>query len=163
MIDQYFEVYMRGAEYQIDETDRQILKRLQKDARTPFLEIARDLNLSGGTVHQRVDRMREQSLIKGSKFVIDPRKLGYGVTALLGVHLTQAQVYPELLKKIQKFPSVIEAHYTTGTYAIMLKVCARDIQDLYDFLTNKLQRIEGVSSTETFICLSSPIDRSVEP
>lgn len=154
---------MNGSEYQIDSVDRQILKRLQKDARTPFLEIARDLNISGGTVHQRVDRMKEHRLITGSKFVIDPTKLGYGVTALLGIHLTQAQDYPELLKKIYKFSNVIEAHYTTGTYAIILKVCAKDIQDLYDFLTNKLQRVEGVRSTETFICLSSPIERSVEP
>ena len=93
----------------------------------------------------------------------DPVKLGYGVTALIGVHLSEAGSYPELLKKIQRFPNVTEAHYTTGTYAIMIKVCAKDMQDLYDFLTNKLQRIEGVRSTETFICLSSPIERNVEP
>jgi Lrp/AsnC family transcriptional regulator for asnA, asnC and gidA len=149
--------------YQIDDVDRQIMKTLQKDARTPFLEIARDLGVSGGMIHQRVDRLKASGHIVGSKFVLDPVKLGYGVTALVGVHLTRAQDYPDLLKHLQKFPTVVEAHYTTGTYAIMIKVCAKDMQGLYDFLTNKLQRIEGVRSTETFICLSSPIERNVQP
>lgn len=154
---------MTHPDYQIDDTDREILRRLQADARTPFLEIARELGVAGGTVHQRVDRLRERGLILGSKFVLDPVKLGYGVTALVGVHLNRSQDYPELLKRIQKMPAVVEAHYTTGTYAIMLKVCLRDMQDYFDFLTNKLQRFEGVRATESFICLASPIVRDIEP
>jgi Lrp/AsnC family transcriptional regulator for asnA, asnC and gidA len=149
--------------YEIDALDRDILRRLGEDARTPFLEIARETGVSGGTIHQRVDRLKAEGIVKGSKIVLDPARLGYGIQALVGVHLSEAQSYPGLLKTIQKLPSVVEAHYTTGTYALILKVYAKDMDDYYNFLTHKLQRIEGVRATESFLCIHTPIDREVMP
>ncbi|HEX7675999.1 MAG TPA: Lrp/AsnC ligand binding domain-containing protein [Bdellovibrio sp.] len=152
-----------AANYQIDSLDQQILTHLLKDARKPFLEIARDLVVSGGTIHQRIQKMEEAGIIKGFTVMIDREKLGYSVTILIGIHLKNAKDCAHVLETLQKFPEVIETHYTTGSYALMAKVATKSIQDYYSFLTDKLQALKEIQSTESFICLASPMMREIEP
>ncbi len=152
---------MKTEKYKIDKLDRDILRHLQGDARKPFLEIARELGVSGGTIHQRYDRLRENEVILEHRTVIDPGSLGYGVLAFVGVHVNRSQEIPEVLELLKKLPNVVEAHYTTGTYALFLKVHAHDMQDYYFFLMKRLQTIKGIRATETFMCMASPIERDV--
>ncbi|MCK5074604.1 MAG: Lrp/AsnC ligand binding domain-containing protein [Bacteriovoracaceae bacterium] len=147
--------------YEIDSLDKQILSILQKDARTPFIEIARKLIVSGGTIHQRVDKMKELGIIEGSKFEINYSKLGYDVIVLIGVHLKNAKDCEIVLKNLKMFKEVIGAYYTTGNYALIIKIATKTIADYHSFLMTKLQAIKEIQSTESFICLDTPIDREV--
>lgn len=90
--------------YEIDSVDRQILGFLLNDARLPFLEIARKLIVSGGTVHQRIDKMKKLGIIEGSKFTLNLQKLGYDVTVFLGIHLTNAKDLGSVIKALEKMP-----------------------------------------------------------
>lgn len=142
--------------YEIDKLDRQILRILMKDSRTPFLEIARMLDVSGGTIHQRVERLKKEGIITGSKFTIDLKKLGYGITALLGVHLSSTKCLKTVMPKLKAISEITEIYYTTGNFSLIIKVYAKDVEDFHHFLVNKLQQIDEVQSTESFICLDIP-------
>ncbi len=147
--------------YEIDNVDRQILHALRKDARRPFLEIAREITVSGGTVHVRFARLQEAGIITGTTLLLDYEKLGFDVTAFIGVNLKSASDYRKVLPELQKMPEIIEAHYTTGSYSIFIKVVTRSTRDLHDFLIEKLQSVDGIQSTETFISLERPIFRDI--
>jgi Lrp/AsnC family transcriptional regulator for asnA, asnC and gidA len=152
---------MLAMDYEIDDLDRQLLLVLQKGARRPFQEIARDLIVSGGTVHVRYNKLKEQGIIKGSKIIIDPVKLGYDICAFVGINLHTAGDYRAVIKKLKAIPEIQEAHYTTGKYNIFLKILARSTRGLHDFLIEKLQVFPEVQSTETFISLEVPIRQDI--
>lgn len=147
--------------YQIDSVDRQILTYLMTDARMPYLEIARKLIVSGGTIHQRIDKMKEAGIIEGSKLRINLKNLGYDVTVFLGVHLKSSKNIPEVIETLSHYPEVLEAHFTTGNFALLLKVCTKSISDFHEFLVKKLQSIEEVQSTESFISMEQPIKKDI--
>jgi Lrp/AsnC family transcriptional regulator for asnA, asnC and gidA len=147
--------------YQIDTTDRQILGFLLDDARIPYLEIARKLIVSGGMVHQRIEKMKEAGIIEGSQIKLNLKNLGYDVTVFLGVHLKSSKKLPDVIKKLKNYPEVLEAHYTTGTYALLLKISTRNISDFHKFLIEKLQSIDEVQSTESFISMDQPIQKGI--
>lgn len=148
--------------YQIDRLDKEILSLLMNDARQPFIEIARKLIVSGGTIHQRVDKLKEAGIIEGSQLKINLKKLGYDVTVFLGVHLKSSKLMPEVISKLNQFPEVVEAHYTTGQYGLLLKIHTQSISDFHDFLAHKLQSLDAVQSTESFISLNQPIDKNID-
>lgn len=152
-----------SAKYELDDVDKKILQFLQQNGRIPFLEIARELEVSGGMIHQRVEKLIEIGIIKGFQAVIDRGKLGYDVAVLVGVHLTNAKDCAKVIEKLKKLDEVAEAHYTTGNYALVLKVYTKSIQDFQNFLMNKLQLIGEIRSTESFVCLETPIERSIAP
>ncbi|MBC74832.1 MAG: transcriptional regulator AsnC [Halobacteriovoraceae bacterium] len=149
--------------YEIDNLDRQILAQLLKDARTPFLEIARKLIVSGGTIHQRIEKLKKMGVIEGSKFELNLQKLGYDVTVFLGIHLTNAKDLNMVIEKLKAMPEVVEAHYTTGNYALLIKLHTKSIRDFHTFLAERLQSIEAIQSTESFISLDQPIKREITP
>lgn len=145
----------------LDELDYQILDILIKDSRTPYLEIARQCHVSGGTIHVRMNKMQDMGLIKGTKLIIDTSKLGYDVCCFIGIYLDKASSYPDVLLKLKEINEIVELHYTTGAYSVFIKVICKSISHLHDLLMNKIQVIDGVQSTDTFITLSQPIDRNI--
>ena len=145
--------------YEIDNLDRKILRVLMKDARTPFTDIAKDLIVSPGTIHQRVAKMEEKGILQGSKFEIDYVKLGLSVCVLLGIHLKNAKDCSRVIEQLKELKEVTEVYYTTGTYALIIKVLTSSIQDYHHFLINQLQAIKEIQATESFICLDTPINR----
>lgn len=147
--------------YEIDSIDKQILEYLKADARMPYTEIAKKLILSGGTIHQRINKMTEAGIIKGSKLIIDYGKLGYGVTTFLGIFLQSAKDLSLVVEKLKGFNEVVEIYYTTGTYALIIKAKTKTTDDFYLFLMRKLQAIPEIQSTESFICLNQPLDRDL--
>lgn len=145
----------------IDGIDKKILRHLMEDARTPILEIARQIGISGAAIHQRLRKLEKSKLISGSKFVINPRVLGYTTMAYIGIYLDKAMSNPQAVKALEKIPEVLECHYTTGDWSILIKVLCRDNEHLMQLLNRKIQQIEGVSRTETFISLAQQIDRQI--
>lgn len=144
---------------QLDKTDIEILKRLQENARTPYQDIADELLISAGTVHGRLAKLREAGVIQGSKFVVDPHSIGLEVTAFIGVNLRSASDLPRTIELMRGFEEVVEVHYTTGQYGLFIKVMVENTRMLHQFLLNKLQTIQEIHSTETFVSLDNPIDR----
>ncbi len=150
---------MSTTEYQIDDLDRKILKELFKDARASFVDIAKKLTVSNATVHQRVNKLKLHGILKGFIPLIDESKVGFTVSSIIGVYLKNAKDSQLVLDKLQKLPEVLEAYYTTGSYALILKVMTQDISKFQLFLMDKLQGIAEIQSTESFVCLSQPISR----
>ena len=147
---------------QIDGIDKKILRALMGDARTAVLEIARQVGISGAAIHQRLRKLEKSGLISGSKFVINPKILGYTTMAFVGIYLDKAISNPEAVKQLQKIPEVLECHYTTGNWSILIKILCKDNAHLMNLLNKEIQSIDGVSRTETFISLAQQIDRQIK-
>ncbi len=145
----------------VDGIDKEILRSLMSDARKPILEIARKVGISGAAIHQRLRKLEASGLIVGSKFVIDPKVLGYKTMAFVGVYLDKAVSNPRAVNQLKQIPEVIECHYTTGNWSIFIKILCKDNQHLMQVLNRDIQAIEGVSRTETFISLDQQIDRQI--
>lgn len=150
-------------EYLLDDIDRKIIRFLQIDARTPYTDIASKLNVSHGTIHQRVERMQRLGVIKRMTIDIDSSKVGYPIQTIIGVTLHKPSEYKNILKKLENCPEVTEAYYTTGGYTFMIQVYCTSISHLHKFLTETLQKIDLVSSTETMLILDIPIQRHLGP
>ncbi|MCD4769108.1 MAG: Lrp/AsnC ligand binding domain-containing protein [Bacteroidales bacterium] len=146
---------------QIDNLDRKILNIITKNARIPYLEVARECNVSGAAIHQRVQRLIKIGVIKGSEFKVDPVSVGFKTCAYIGIFLESAGKYKEIIKKFNDVPEIIECHYTTGNYSLFIKVYASDNEHLRAILTDKIQTIDGITSTETFISLEESINRQI--
>ena len=147
--------------FEIDKIYRQILDELRLDSRCSFQDIARKLKVSGGTIHVRVNKLREAGIIKGTRLILDPAGLGYDICAFIGINLHQAGDHISVVAKLKKMPEVVEAHFTTGSYSLFIKVFVSSTAGLHKFLVEKLQPIPEVQSTETLISLDMPIDRAL--
>ena len=143
----------------LDDTDRNIISILMLDAKTPYLEIGERIGVSAGTVHGRIKKMIDLGLITGSKLSVDYSRLGFDICAFLGIYLKESSMYDGVSKALKKIPEVVEAHYTTGVYSIFVKVICRDTEHLRIILASKIQNIEGIQRTETFISLHESINR----
>jgi len=146
----------------IDKVDKTIIQRLIEDARTPVLSIAREIGISGAAIHQRLRKLESTDLIDGYKMTLNPKALGYTTTAFVGIFLESATYYNDAIKKLKGIPEVIESHYTTGNYAVFVKVLCKDNENLMHILNKEIQSITGVSRTETFISLDQQIDRQIK-
>jgi len=153
---------MKDKPLQIDGIDKIILKNLMQDARKPILSIAREVGISGAAIHQRLRKLEASGLIVGSKFIIDPKKLGYKTLAFVGIFLDAASKNAAALARLKQIPEVIESHYTTGNYAIFVKILCKDNEHLMLLLNHEIQAIKGVARTETFISLQQQIDRQIK-
>lgn len=149
------------ANYHIDEIDRRILSYLVNNARMPFLEIARECNISGAAVHQRVKKMESNGIISGSRMVIKPGAIGLNVSAFISVCLSEDNKYPDVVAALKHVPEIVECHFITGKAALFLKVYCFDNEHLLDILINTIQRIPYVQSTDTMISLDQSFEREI--
>ncbi|MFT5618314.1 MAG: Lrp/AsnC family transcriptional regulator for asnA, asnC and gidA [Arenicella sp.] len=147
---------------EIDNTDIKILSALMKDAKTPYTEIADYACVSGGTVHVRMKKMERLGIVTGSTLSIDFKKLGYDITAFLGIYLLKNSLYEEVSKQLAEIPEVLTLHYTTGQYNIFASIICRDTQHLRTVLHDKIQKITGITRTETFISLEERINKQLK-
>jgi len=146
--------------FQIDSLDKKILTMICANARTPYLEVARECGISGVAVHQRIQRFHRLGIVKGSEFILDPKTMGYHTCAYMGIFLERAGLFKSVVEKLDKIPEITECHYTTGNYSIFIKVYAHDNEHLKRIL-DKLQAIQGVSRTETLISLEQSFNRQI--
>lgn len=145
----------------IDGLDEKILKLITKNARIPFLEVARECSVSGAAIHQRVQRLLNIGVVKGSEFIVSPQKLGYNTCAYMGIYLEKAKYHKVVVAALRGIPEVVECHYTTGQYAIFVKIQTKTNKHLKQLIDHELQEIEGIARTETFISLEMDFKRQV--
>ena len=149
------------AKFVIDEIDQKILTALAKNARTPFLEIARECGVLGAAIHQRFKKMESLGIISGSRLLVKPQSLGLNVCAFVEVNLSPVNKYPEVIEHLKKISEVVECHFVTGRHSLLLKMYCFNHDHLLDILINVIQNIPSVQDTETIISLDQPIDRTV--
>ncbi|MDR2146220.1 MAG: Lrp/AsnC ligand binding domain-containing protein [Tannerella sp.] len=142
----------------LDDLDRKILNLIVDDARKPFLEIARECNVSGAAIHQRIQKLTSAGVIKGSEFVLSNEKIGYETCAYMGIFLKNPEQFPTVTEALTKIPEVVECHYTTGQYDLFIKVYAKNNQHLLSIIHNKLQPL-GLARTETLISFKESFRR----
>ena len=147
--------------YQIDHIDQKILSFLVKNARMPFLEIARECGVSGAAIHQRVKKMESMGIITGSTLLVKPQALGLNVCAFVGVSLSQANSYPQVVEALKEMSEVVECHFITGNHALLLKIYCFNHDHLMEILVNTIQNIPSVMKTETWVSLDQAIERQV--
>lgn len=138
------------AHHDLDELDEKILSMIVENARVPFLEVARACNVSGAAIHQRVQKLTNLGVIKGSEYIVDPEKLGYETCAFVGLFLTSPSTFDFVVKELERIPEVIECYYTTGQYDLLIKVVAKNNKDLLRIIHSELQPL-GLARTETLI------------
>ena len=144
----------------VDKIDREIMTIMLEDAKTSYADIGQQLFVSGGTVHVRLKKLMDQGIIQGSRLKVDFSKLGFDIIAFLGIYLEKSQMYHDVIRQLKEIPEVVSAHYTTGTYSIFAKIMCQDTIHLRSVLSTKIQKIEGIQRTETFISLEESINRS---
>lgn len=147
--------------FQIDGIDKIILNNLMKDARMSINQLAKLVGISGAAVHQRLKKLEKAQLIQGSQMRVNPKKLGYTTLAFVGIYLDRAMNNPAAVEQLKKINEVIECHYTTGNWSILVKILCKDNEHLMNLLNNQIQKIEGISRTETFISLDQQISRQI--
>ena len=145
---------------QLDSLDKQILSMIAEDARMPFLEVARVCGVSGAAIHQRVQRLVNLGVVKGTQYVLDPEKLGYETCAYLGVYLSEPGRLDEITKEVEKIPEVVECHCITGRFDMFVKIYARSNHHLLNIIHDKLQPL-GVVRTETIMSFKQTIQRQI--
>ena len=148
--------------YDIDNVDLKILALLTEDAKMPYTEVAKRVFVSGGTVHVRMRKMEEIGIVNGTTLKMDYSKMGYDITAFLGIYLEKSSLYDAVIKRLYNIPEVVKIHYTTGNYNVFIKLHCKDTNHLKDVLHYKIQQIEGIERTETIISLEESLNRHIQ-
>lgn len=144
----------------LDALDRQILSLIASDARIPFLEVARECHVSGAAIHQRIQKLQQMGVLKGSQFVLDPELIGYGTCAFVGIFLKDPTDCARVTEALRNIPEVVECHFTTGNYDMFLKIYARDNHHLLSIIHDQVQPI-GIQRSETIISFNEAITRQM--
>lgn len=147
--------------YELDNVDLRILELLMQDAKRPYTEVAKKVNVSQGTVHVRMAKMEEAGIIDKTSLRINYANLGYDITAFIGIYLEKSALYEKVLAKLKDIPEIVNIHYTTGNYSMFVKIHCRDTNHLKEVLHDKMQQVEGIERTETMISLEESLDRSL--
>lgn len=145
----------------LDLLDRKILTILMEDAVVPYTEIAKQLDVSAGTIHVRMKKLIDQGVVKGSQLIVNPVVIGYDICAFIGIFLDKGSAYADVRKQMMNIQEIVELQYTTGVYSIFAKVLCRDTNHLREVLNEKIQPIQGIQRTETFIALEQGFARQI--
>lgn len=145
----------------IDNLDRRILRILSQNARIPFKDVAAECGVSRAAIHQRVQHLVDGGVITGSGFDVSPKSLGYTTCTYVGITLERGSMYKKVVERLRHIPEIVECHFTTGPYTMLVKLYARDNEQLMDLLNGRLQDIPGVVATETLISLEQSIKRDI--
>ncbi|GHV60155.1 transcriptional regulator [Bacteroidia bacterium] len=145
----------------IDKLDRKILEIISQNARIPFKEVAEACGVSRAAIHQRVQKMIEMQVIVGSGYFINPKALGYNTCTYIGVKLERGSMYKDVVPELLKIHEVVECHFTTGPYTMLIKLYARDNEHFMELLNGRIQEISGVVATETMISLRQSFKREI--
>ena len=146
----------------LDATDRKILRFLIKNARTPFLEIARECGISGAAIHQRIKKLEELGVIQGSRLVVAPKSLGFDVCAFIMIRTSDITRQQDTVEMLSKIDEVVECHYITGSYNLLIKVYCVDNEHLMRTIFDKILHVQGVASTQTYMSLNESFRREIQ-
>ncbi len=150
-----------GKNYEIDNTDLKILEILRDDAKKPFTEVARRVNVSQGTVHVRMTKLEEAGIVEKTTLKLNYARLGYDITAFIGIFLEKSALYDKVVSRLKEIQEITSIHYTTGNYSMFVKIHCRDTNHLKEVLHDKMQQVDGIERTETMISLEESLDRNL--
>jgi len=155
----------RGKKYnmgnhQLDALDIQILNQIASNARVPFLEVARECNVSGAAIHQRIQKLTNLGVLEGSEFKLNPTYLGLDTCAYVGLFLKDPSEFDRVVDALRQIPEVVECHYTTGKYDLFIKMYVKSNSDLMRVIHDKLLPL-GLARTETLISFNEVFRRQV--
>ena len=145
----------------LDSTDRKILLFLIKNARTPFLEIARECGISGAAIHQRIKKLEDMGVIQGSRLTVEPKALGFDVCAFINIKVSDIKRQQDTVDHLKHIPEIVECHYMTGAFNLMAKLYCLDNEHLMHTIYNKILQVPGVSETETYVSLIEAFSREI--
>ena len=145
----------------LDAIDGKILQYLVRNARMPFLEIARECGISGAAIHQRIRTLHDSGVILGSRLIVDPKMLGFDVCALIGICVQDPMYMMQTMEKLKEIPEIVECHFITGNFNILVKLYCLDNEHLMKTIFDGILRIQGISTTQTFISLNEAFQRQV--
>ena len=148
------------AHHNLDLLDKKILRLIAGDARIPFFFFFCSCNGSGAAIHQRVQKLTNLGILKGSQFIVDPEKVGYETCAYIGLYLQNPAKFDDVVEELKKIPEVVECHYTTGGFDMFIKIYARNNHHLLNIIHDKLQPL-GLSRSETVISFNAAINRQI--
>lgn len=151
-----------ATKFNIDKLDLSIIQEMLENAETPYAELGKKLFVSGGTIHVRIKKLEELGIVKGKKLKVNLGKLGYDITAFVGIFLEKSSLYDVVAKELEKIPEIIRLNYTTGNYSMYIEIVCKDINQLRHVLHDELQKIKGIERTETLISLAESFNRSVQ-
>lgn len=146
----------------LDKLDLQIIQEMLANAETPYAELGKKLFVSGGTIHVRIKKLEEFGIVNGKKLSVNLKKLGYDITAFVGIFLEKSSMYDAVAKDLEKIPEIVRLNYTTGNYSMYIEIVCKDIDQLRFVLHDELQKIKGIERTETLISLVESFNRSVQ-
>lgn len=146
----------------IDNLDKKILNIIMRNARIASKDVALECGVSRAAIHQRIQRLIDMRVITGSGYNVNPKKLGFNTCTYVGVRLQKGSLYRDVVTELEKIPEVVECHFTTGPYSMLIKVYAQDNQHLMELLNDRIQHIGGVTETETLISLEQSMNRQIQ-
>jgi Lrp/AsnC family transcriptional regulator for asnA, asnC and gidA len=145
----------------IDKLDMQIINEMTSDAGISYAELGKKLFVSAGTIHVRIKKLEELGIVKGTRLHVDIKKMGYDITAFVGIYLEKSSLYDNVARELRKIPEIVRLNYTTGNYSMFIEIVCRDINQLKKILHDELQKIKGIERTETLISLDEDFSRNV--
>ncbi len=148
--------------YEIDNVDLKILEILMKNAKKPYTEVAKQVYVSGGTVHVRMRKLEETGIVEGTTLNINYSKLGYDITVFVGIFLAKSALYDDVIAQLKLIDEITNIHYTTGNYSMFVKMHCQDTQHLIDVLHDKIQKVDGIVRTDTMISLEESVNRNLK-
>ena len=146
----------------LDKLDHQIIHHMMSDANISYAELGKKFFVSAGTIHVRIKKLQDAGIVKGTRFNVDFKKLGFDVIAFIGIYLKESSLYDAVAKELQKIPQIVRLNYTTGNYSMFAEIVCKDITQLRYVLHDQLQKIKGIERTETFISLEESFSRNVK-
>ena len=146
----------------LDKLDHQIIHHMMNDANISYAELGKKFFVSAGTIHVRIKKLQDAGVVRGTRFNVDFKKLGFDVIAFIGIYLKESSLYDAVAKDLQKIPEIVRLNYTTGNYSMFAEIVCKDITQLRSVLHDQLQKIKGIERTETFISLDESFNRNVK-
>jgi Lrp/AsnC family transcriptional regulator, leucine-responsive regulatory protein len=143
-----------GRRSTVDAVDRTLVEALRANGRASYAELARLVGLSGPSVTDRINRLEQAGVITGYRAAVDPSTLGLGVTALIGVLLSDAADLDDVARRLKDVPEIEDCWFVAGEESFVLKVRVGDPVGL-EKIIGRLGRIRGVARTRTTIALST--------
>ncbi len=139
----------------LDTIDRRIVECLQRDGRATNVQLSAQVHLSPAQCLRRVRSLEQRGVIRGYTALVDPDRLGLAVSAYVSIAIgrEESKRAREVEQLINDFPEIVECHAISGDFDYMLKVVARDLKALSEFLTDRLLQLQGVAGVRSAICL----------
>jgi len=146
---------------QLDPIDVRIVNELTKDARMPFVRLAKKLKVSNSLVHQRIQKMKAAGIISNAVYLLDPLKLGYETYAFTQIMIENPKQHKKVEDELEKIPEIVECANIAGRYALFVKIYARNNKHLRDIIYERILTIDGVEGTNTTMSFETAFMRSV--